>query len=229
MEVFSKMVELIQILANTPLPTILIVVGFVTLSIGFGLKLKVIFDVERLNKMYAKIAGVVFLFIGIILELPIFHGKSILKSSILNDPFLKYYLICVPLVVIVLWIVLKFSPSEMQVSAIKRTVFFMGILVTASVIWRAIEIIFYISDPDIKNKPLGLYVRSTFWPYFILIGFGIIISTWIIYLYTKEQSQLENRSHIYRYFIKFCIYLATCRLVWEVLDWIARLKIPENQ
>ncbi len=223
------MVEIIGILAKTPLPTILVLVGCVMLSIGFGLKLKVIFDVEKLNQTYAKIAGIAFLFGGIFLNLPIFDDKSILKFSGLTDPFLIYYLIGVPVVVILFWVVLKFTPSEMQVRAIKYSVFFVGFVATIVVIWRAGDIYPYISNPELHKEPLGVYKRSTFWPYVVLIASGILISIWTIFVYTREQSKLVNRLPIYGYFVKFCMYLITCRLAWEVVDWIARLKIPENQ
>jgi hypothetical protein len=223
------MVEIIEILAKTPLPTILVLIGCVMLSIGFGLKLKVIFDVEKLNQTYAKIAGIAFLFGGIFLNLPIFDDKSILKFSGLTDPFLIYYLIGVPVVVILFGIVLKFTSSEMQVRAIKYSVFFVGFLATIAVIWRAIDIYAYISNPELHKEPLGVYKRSSFWPYVVLIAFGILISIWTISVYTREQSKLVNRLPIYGYFVKFCMYLITCRLAWEVVDWIARLKIPENQ
>ena len=223
------MVEIIEILAKTPLPTILVLIGFIVLSIGFGLKFKVIFDVEKLNQTYAKIAGIAFLFIGIFLNLPIFSDKSILKFSGLTDPFLIYYLIGVPVGVILFWVVLKFTPSEMQVRAIKYTVLFVGFLATIAVIWRAIDIYAYISNPELHKMPVGLYKRSTFWPYVVLIGFGILISVWTISVYMREESKLVNRLPIYGYFVKFCMYLITCRLAWEVVDWIARLKIPEPQ
>jgi hypothetical protein len=223
------MVKIIEILAKTPLPTILVLVGCVMLSIGFGLKLKVIFDVEKLNQTYAKIAGIAFLFGGIFLNLPIFDDKSILKFSGLTDPFLIYYLIGVPVVVILFWVVLKFTPSEMQVRAIKYSFFFVGFLATIVVIWRAIDIYAYISNPELHKEPLGVYKRSTFLPYVVLIAIGILISIWTISVYTREQSKLVNRLPIYSYFLKFCMYLITCRLAWEVVDWIARLKIPENQ
>ena len=222
------MVDIIKILANTPLPTILLLIGFIMLSVGFGLKLKVFFDVEKLSKTYAKIVGFAFLFGGIFLYLPSLDIKSIFKFTGLKDPFLIYYLIGVPVVVILFWVALKFTPSDMQVRAIKYCVVFVGFLATIAVVWRAIDIYAYISNPELHTKPLGLYKRSAFWPYVVLIGFGIIISVWAISVYTQKQSK-GDVNIIYGYFFKFCMYLITCRLAWEVVDWIAKLKIPGDQ
>ena len=50
--------DAIRALAETPLPTLLVIIGIVMLSVGIGVKIKAFIDVSRINKTYAKAIGI---------------------------------------------------------------------------------------------------------------------------------------------------------------------------
>jgi hypothetical protein len=156
------------------------------------------------------------------------HGKEkytfkwIIISS--EDPFLVYYLIGVSAAVLLFWVVLKFTEKDMQIRVAKWSFIVIGFLVTIAVIWRGFDVLAYIFSKS--PAPLGLYERSSYLPYIGLFAFGISLTVWFIYVYTQGLSKRANRAPLYNYFIKFFIYLITCRLVWEIIDFIARVKIP---
>lgn len=218
------MVDLLQAIRDTPLPTLFIIIGFVTCSVGFGLEIKVWFDVANMNKTFAKILGSIFLFLGIMPYVSSFLPKEQPELLQLSDPFLMYYLICIPIALALCWIVLKFTTGEMQVRVTKYLFLFIGFLATIAVIWRIMDIAAYLSDPINQKIPFGLYVRSSYLPYIILIGVALVIFIYVIFIHT--QKNLENKIPIYSNFAKFCVYLMTCRLLWELVDYIARVKIP---
>ncbi len=215
------MADLLQLIKDTPLGGLLIFLGILTLSVGFGLEFKIGIDVAKMNKTFAKILGSTFLIFGII------HYVSSEQSAFLplSDPFLVYYLICIPIAVVLCWIVLMFTTGDLQVRATKYIFILIGFLVTIAAIWRIIDIVAYLSDPKNQKIPLGLYVRSSYLPYFILIGVALVIFVCIIFIYTQKPPNLENRIPIYSN-TKFCMYLITCRLVWEIVDYIASVNIP---
>lgn len=211
-------------LADTPLPTLFILIGLLMVSIGFGLTFKTVIDVERLNPIFAKIAGICLLVLGLISNLDIIFPKVELR-----DPFIGYYLICVPIVVIACWMMLKYTHDQIQLLLIKRAFAFIGALVTITVFWRAMNVYFYLKGPNINNVPLGLYYeQSNFLPYFILLGLGILLVAWIVFHYTREEPDNANRLPIFGYFGVFCIYLVFCRLGWEIVGYVATVKLPTS-
>jgi len=220
------MVDLLQAIRDTPLPTLFILIGFLTFSVGFGLEITFGVNVEKVNKTFAKILGITFLFLGLIPYVSSFFPKGQFALPQLSDPFLVYYLICIPIVAVLCWVVLMFTTGEMQIRATKYIFLLIGFLVTIAVIWRIIDVVAYLSDPEHQKIPLGLYVRSSFLPYVVLVGIALVLFVCIIFIYTQKPSNLENRMPIYSNFNKFCMYLITCRLVWEIVDYIARVKIP---
>ena len=123
-----------------------------------------------------------------------------------KDPFLEWYIIGVIAIVIITWVVLKFTDSEIQVLATKLTFLFFGFLVTAAVIWRGIK--------GAENCSPG----AGYLPYAFLFAVGLAVSLSIIFVFTRDHTRRANRLPIYSYFIYFCMYLITCRLVWEYLD-----------
>ena len=130
-----------------------------------------------------------------------------------EDKFLTAYLFFVPAMVIIIWVVLKFTDSEFQVLAIKRVFLLFGFLATIAVIWRGV-------DPSTGYCDPGEYI-----PYIPLLAIGISICVLNIFLYTRDGSKRANRLPIYTYFIYFCMYLATCRLAWFILEkWV--IKCP---
>lgn len=219
--------EIIKILAKTPLPTLLILIGFVMLSIGFGLSFKVIVNVEGMNKTYAKTTGIIALIAGILFYLSNLFSKGMLEFHPPHDPFLVYYLIGVLTVLILCWAVLMFTPAELQVRAIKYCFILFGSLATIAVIWRGMDNYAYLINPKTQNIPLALYERYNYLPYFALLGTGILILVWIISVCTRGELKIENRVPIYNHFVLFCIYLGTCRLAWEFVDYIARVRLPK--
>lgn len=124
------------------------------------------------------------------------------------DIFLNYYLIGVPAVVIIIWVVLKFTDRDIQVLATKLAFLLVGFLATMAVIWRGIE------------RSQDYCATSSYLPYIYLFAVGISICVLIIFVYTRDHTKRANRLPIYTYFIFFCMYLITCRLAWLYLDSI---------
>jgi len=207
-------------LAKFPLPTLLVLFGVALLSTGFGMKLKFGgIDLEKINKFYAKIAGSILFGAGFIIYLVEDYSLEEISLPELSDPFLLGYLIAVPAVIIVLWAVLKFSDSENQVQAAKKSFLFFGFLATIAVVWRGVDVVVYCVFG--KGMPMGLSVRSSYLPYFALFAIVLASMVWIIYGCTRHQSVIGNRYTINKYFMNFCMYLISCRLVWEIIDYIA--------
>jgi len=121
------------------------------------------------------------------------------------DVFLQAYIFSVPAIVIIIWAVLKFTDSEIQVRAIKLVFLLFGFLATIAVIWRGTEKIETCAHGNIQY-------------YIPLIAIMILICVLNIFLYTRDHSKRANRLPIYTYFILFCMYLGICRLVWQILD-----------
>lgn len=212
--------SLLSELANLPLPTLLVLTGLALLSTGFGMKLNFGgINLEKVNKFYAKIFGTILLAAGFIIFL--FKEFRLEKISLpkTNDPFLLGYLISVPAVIIVLWAVLKFSDSENQVQAAKTTFIFFGFLATIAVVWRGVDAVVYCVFG--KGMPVGLDQRSSYLPYLALFAIALASMVWTIYGTTRHESVIGNRYTIFKYFMYFCMYLITCRLVWEIVDYTA--------
>lgn len=217
--------DIIKAVLDAPLSTLVLIFGFLTLSVGYGLRVRVVFDVERINKTYAKVAGVILLVIGF--SLRVYSAESgAFSATIFSDPFFAYYLVIVPLVVGLYWATLKFTNGPTQLRATGLSFKFVGAFVTIVVLWRLVDVIFYVKKPGPDTLPTGLYGGSNFLPYFGLIGLGIAVSLWAIYAYTKKQENTENRISIFSNFIVSCIYLALCRLVWEIADYCAKTLTP---
>ena len=121
------------------------------------------------------------------------------------DNYLLAYILFVPAMVIIIWVVLKFTDSDIQVLAIKLVFLLFGFLATIAVIWRGTE--------KIETCPHGNIQY-----YIPLIAIMILICVLNIFLYTRDHSKRANRLPIYTYFIFFCMYLGICRLVWQILD-----------
>lgn len=219
------MADIIREIANTPLPTVFILIGLLMISVGFGLKFKAAIDVERLNPLFAKIAGISLLVLGLIPNfIQDFMPGGVLPTT--RDPFIAYYVVCVLIVVIVCWLTLKYTHDQVQLRLIRSTFALIGVLLTITVFWRAMDVYFYLKVPDIANVPLGLYGQSNFLPYFALLGAGVLLVAWIVFYYTRKDSDNANRLPIFGYFAWFCIYLIVCRFGWEIVDYVAKGSIP---
>lgn len=220
------MADFIRALVDTPLPTLLVIIGFVMLSVGFGLRVRVVFDVDRINKTYAKAIGIVLLVVGLVPYVSSLVPDVSSQPTEASDPFLIYYLVTVPVVVGLYWATLKFTNGPTQLRAARGTFMLVGALVTVVVLWRAMDVFFYVGAPDRHTIPLGLYERHNYLPYLALIVPGVAASLLAIYANTKESANTGNRISILTYFIVSCIYLAVCRLAWELVDYIAEARIP---
>jgi hypothetical protein len=211
---------LLNELANLPLPTLMVLTGLALLSAGFGMKLNIGgINLDKVNKFYARILGTILLAVGLIIFLFKELGLKKIFLPEINDPFLLGYLISAPAVIIVIWVVLKFSDSENQVQAAKKSFFFFGFLATIAVVWRGVDVIVYCVFE--KGMPVGLGERSSYLPYFGLFAIALAAMIWTIYGCTRHQSVIKNRFTIFKYFMNFCMYLISCRLVWEIIDYIA--------
>ena len=221
------MADIIRALKDTPIPTLLLLIGVLMLSVGFGVRLKIIFDVDQINKTYAKIMGTVFLVFGLVPYSLSLAPNVLFQPDAATDPFLVYYVVSVPIVIGLYWAALKFTKGEIQIYTAKRCFMFVGCLATVAVLWRAMDIYFYLNASDRpRSMPPGFYERHSYLPYFALLGTGFIASIWIIYANTRKRPNAVNRIPILNYFILSCLYLAFCRLAWEFIDYIPRTQIP---
>ena len=216
--------DIFRALEATPVPTALVVIGFVALSVGFGLRIRVVFDVDLINKTYAKAIGLVLLVVGVLLYLPSLVTDAFSGLTEARDPFLIYYFVVGLSIVCIYWAALKFTNGQAQLRAAKGSFVLVAALVTFVVLWRAMDVFFYVRGSG--PIPLALYERHNYLPYFFLIGAGVAASLFFIYAFTRERANTSNRIPILNSFVVSCIYLAICRLGWEVVDYIARTQVP---
>jgi len=144
--------------------------------------------------------------VTIIVGLTSLTTVTVLIKLLYSDQFLDYYIIGVNAVVIIIWVVLKFTDNETQVIATKLAFLLFGFLATIAVIWRGIE------------RSTEYCDTYTYLPYVCLIAVWVSVSLLIIFVYTRDHSRRANRLPIYTYFIFLCMYLITCRLAWLFLD-----------
>lgn len=218
--------DILRTLGATPVPTALVIIGFVALSVGFGLRIRVVFDVDSINKTYARTIGLVLLVVGVLLHLPSLVTDVISGLTKARDPFLIYYLVAVFGIVCMYWATLKFTNGQVQLRATRASFRLVATLVTVVVLWRVMDVFFYMRGSGPRPVPLGLYERHNYLPYFALIGAAVAATLFFIYAFTREPENTNNRIPIFNSFIVSCIYLAICRLAWEVVDYIATTQIP---
>lgn len=218
--------DIFQAVATTPAPTALLIIGFVALSVGFGLRIRVVFDVDSINKTYAKAIGLALLVVGVLLYLPSLKGDIFSVLTKAKDPFLIYYFVAVLGIVCVYWAMLKFINGQAQLRAARSGFMLVAALITVVVLWRAMDVFFYVYGSGPRPIPLALYERHNYLPYIVLIGTGVAATLFFIYAYTREPANTSNRIPILNSFLVSCIYLATCRLAWEFVDYFARMQIP---
>lgn len=218
--------DVLEVIKGTPLPTLLVVIGIVALSVGYGLKIKAAIDVDNINRAYAKTIGIILLILGLV---PYISDISpFLKSSesTITDPFLIYYMVSVPIIVAFLGAASKFTNGQVQVRTLKLCFILISTFLSFVVLWRGIDIYFFVNSTNVISTPMGLYTRSNYVPYLVLLSTGVGVTVWLFYINTRQQKNIENRIKIFQYFSIFCVYLVVCRLIWEVVDYIAKIKVP---
>lgn len=226
------MLETIRAFLNTPLPTLLVVFGVVLLLLAFGVRITGNINTSGLNKPATMIIGFALLVAGLVPYISGMLPKQRAGLPRTKDPFLVYYLFCVPGVIVLCWVALRFPSGDMQVSAVKLSFILVAALVTMTILWRALDVYFYLArsrsdqEPSPDQVPLALYERANYLPYFLLLGTAVLIITWMIFGYTREEVNTGNRFTIYTYFAYFCVYLLLCRMAWEIVDYIARVRRP---
>ncbi len=218
--------DIFRALAATPVPTVLVIIGFVALSVGFGLRIRVVVDVDKINKTYAKTIGLVLLVVGVVLYLPSLVTDAFFGLTKARDPFLIYYFVAGLGIVCIYWAALKFTKGPAQLRAAKGSFTLVAALVTVVVLWRVMDVFFYMRGAGPRPIPLALYESYNYLPYFFLIGTGVAATLCFIYAFTREPTNTSNRIPIFNSFLVSCIYLAICRLAWEVADYIAKTQIP---
>jgi len=218
--------DVLEVIKGTPLPTLLVIIGIIALSVGFGLKIKAAIDVDNINRAYAKTIGIILLILGLVPYLS--DISPLIKSNqpTIADPFLIYYMISVPIIVVFFGAASKFTKGLAQIRILKICFVLIAILIFFIVIWRAIDIYFFVSSNNSLATPMGLYSESNYVPYLVLLSAGVGMIVWLFYLNTRQHENIENRVQIFQYFTVFCVYLVMCRLVWEVVDYIAKIKVP---
>jgi hypothetical protein len=221
--------EVFEIIKSTPLRTLAVVIGFIAISVGYGLKIKAVIDVENINRTYAKTIGVILLVLGIALYLSDMSLSINISQSGKADPFLIYYVISVPIIVALFAAASKFTSGQTQIRTLKIFFVFVAILISLAVLWRAIDVYFFVTSSGKLNVPMGLYTKGNYLPYLILLSAGVIVITSFFYINTRQPENSENRIPIFQYFSVFCMYLGVCRLGWEIVDYVAKMKIPAVQ
>ena len=214
----DDLIKLFEAVSKTPLRTIALVIGFFALSVGYGLKLKAVIDVENINKTYAKTVGAILLVLGITLFIP-----DITRQPGITDPFLPYYIVCVVIITVFYGVVLRVTNGELQLRAMKGCFLLIATLVTLVVVWRGIADYFYVTSTSHAAPPLGFELQGgNYLPYFILLSAGAGGIAWLIYMNTRRPQNTKYRVTLFKYFSIFCIYLGVCRIAWEVVDLIAK-------
>lgn len=216
----------LEVLKDTPLPTLLVVIGIVALSVGFGLKIKAAIDVDNINRTYAKIIGVIFLILGLVPYLSDISPLIKTNQRGVTDPFLIYYMVAVPIIIAFFGAASKFTKGEMQIRTLKICFILIAIIISFVVLWRAIDIYFFVTSTNVLSAPMGLYSRSNYLPYLVLLSTGVGVIVWLFYINTRQSENNKNRMQIFQYFSMFCVYLVVCRFVWELMDYLAKVKVP---
>ena len=221
--------DVAKTLLNTPIPVLIFIVGVFLLLVGLGLEFTIGINVANIDKTRAIILGIFFFLLGTGIYLISLIPKEWSPPSSLFyfriGPFFLYYLISVLLIVPVYWMILNFNEGTEQIKAANLTFILCAILITIVVIWRAVDIYFYLTNPNVNKKiPYGLYSKPTsYLAYFLLLGSAIVIIIGIIF---KSGSNPTNSNIIFRSFIIFLGYIGLCRLMWECLDSITKKRIP---
>ena len=127
---------------------------------------------------------------------------------------------------LVYWVILHFTHGDTQLSTAKMSFLLVAGLITLVVVWRLAEVAFYLSAGNPDWVPVGLNERHSYWPYVVILGFALVASVVLILTYTKSGTNSENRLPILRAFAASCIYLAACRLAWEIVDYVAMYEKP---
>jgi hypothetical protein len=218
--------DIFRVLEATPVPTALVIIGFVALSVGFGLRIRVVVNVDRINKTYAKAVGLVLLVTGVLLYLSNLVSDVFSGVTKVRDPFLIDYVVAGSGIVFIYWATLKFTKGPVQLRATRSGFILVAALATVVVLWRALDVFFYVRGSGPRPIPLALYERHNYLPYFFLFATGVAAILFFIYAFTREPANTGNRIQIFNSFILSCIYLAICRLAWEIVDYVARTQIP---
>lgn len=213
--------ELVLQLLIEALPAILILLGFLTLSVGFGLKFRVVFTVDHLNRTYAKVAGSVLLIAGMVL-LGVQDSVDVgLDVGLGEDPYLPYYLVSAPLVVGLYWAVLALAHGQIQRQAMILSYVLVGASLSLAVAWHALDV-FAALDMDPRPALLQeLGRRHNFLPYFVLLGSALLAALWLIFRYTRSDENAPNRMPLLSGFVLSSLYFGLCRIAWEIVDKLA--------
>lgn len=216
-----KNTELVLQLLIEALPAILILLGFLTLSVGFGLKFRVVFAVDHLNRTYAKVAGSVLLLAGMVLLGTQNSVEVGMEVGLGEDPYLPYYLVSAPLVVALYWGALALTHGPVQRQAMILIYVLVGALLTLAVVWHALDV-FAALDMDPRPALLqGLGQRHNYLPYFVLLGSAALIALWLVFRYTRSDENAANRMPLLSGFVLSSLYFGLCRIAWEIVDKLA--------
>lgn len=214
----DALTELIKTINTTPFRTIALIIGFLALSVGYGLKIKAVIDVDNINKTYAKTVGAIFLVLGLVLFMP-----DITKQPSMDDPFLPYYIVSVGIIAMFSGAILKFTSGQQQLITIKGFFILIATAVSFVVLWRGIAVYFFVTGARDSIPPLGFHrPGGNYLPYLVLLSVGVAVVVWLIYTNTKQPQNSKNRIPIFQYFAVFCVYLGVCRVAWEVVDLLGK-------
>ena len=152
--------------------------------------------------------------------------RKVSGSDVVEDNFLRYYIITSLWMILLLWIALKFTEAHTQRISILIIFALLSFLSIIVVIWRYINVNAYCQDPKSDKKPTDLgRKKSNMWPYFVLLGPSIIIIFIMIIAYTSSIPNQENRIFLLIAYMATLMILAVMRLVWTWVDTQGLLRL----
>ncbi len=138
-----------------------------------------------------------------------------------KDPYLKSYLYCAGIWLILFLIVMKQTFGEVRLFTVNMLYIFLSFLAPVFVIWRYIMIDKYCDDLQSNPQtpfPFGYSDKhySDYNPYLVLLGSLVILKIIIIVFNTKNEN-FQHKNLIKNLFFMM-IWLLICRIGWEVAD-----------
>ena len=154
--------------------------------------------------------------------------KFLLESK---DPFLLYYIIVTLATAVLFFLVLKFSDHQSRKKSFLILVVSLSTLISFTVLWRYIQLYYYLKDtPNTLSSPMGLeFVAETYMPYFLLLSGWVLVIVGIIILYTVNKNNYSNMNYFLGVFTGMLIFLALCRIIWEIIDRNALIELHAAQ
>ena len=215
--------DLIARLADTTVPAILALMALFLLLTAIGVRFRVTFDINDVSRRAATIVSVSFFSAAVALWIlgsrPIGSVSDPIPQQD-QDPFLRYYIFSVVVLVVLFFAVMAYCKGDSQKRAVNGLFSLTGFGASVSVIWRFVVIRRYLNAPETYQIPQGLlHGPYNLFPYFIVMGVGGGMILWLSLHYTRgTTTNSDNRNTLVWYFVALSMYLLLCRALWELVD-----------